>query len=380
MKIAVVFTGIGVLPERRNNVSGHVQIPLKTCELLRDAGHSPVLIATRQEDGKALPACLPTDVPLELVADGRRRGQFGRQNQKSGYQIWQLVKQVRQTVAVIKKQEADIVHVFGFERMVKYGGLLKFFCGKPVVVTLLGQKPSKKWSRLYRYVDRVTCLTKSVADQWGILGERLSVIRPGVVRDMTHHRDSTEPVQRNRVLFWREASAFGGADLCVEAFDQLAPKFPDIQFDFAVRRYKDEVPGLDDLAQRHTNVTIHRFPYEGGLSLEQLIDESLVTVLPYRELSIEPQLAVVETLSVGCPVICSDIRCLPELVEPGITGWTIPSGDAQALTKVLGEALSDPKKLNDMRESVAVEFKKKWSWSNYDEQVQNLYRELLAQA
>ena len=49
MRVAVIFTGIGVLPERRNNVSGHVQIPLKTCELLQQAGHNVTLIATRQD-------------------------------------------------------------------------------------------------------------------------------------------------------------------------------------------------------------------------------------------------------------------------------------------------------------------------------------------
>lgn len=376
MKIAVLLTGIGVLPERRNNVSGHVQIPLKTCELLNEVSHETIIIATRQADGNALPACLPDDTPVKFVPDGRKRGQLGYQNARPGYNMFALLKQIRNTVKLIKQEKVDVVHVFGFERMIKFAGLIKLLTGKPVVATLMGGRPSKKWKWVYGKVDHVTCLTQSVASHWSWLGDRISVNRPGVVRNMTIP-DPCEPDSRNRVLFWREASLFGGADLCIKAFDVLAPKFPKINFDFAVRRNKDEVPELEPLAQKHSNVNIHRFPYEGGKTLEQLIDESIVAVLPYRDLSIEPQMAVVETLSVGCPVISSDIRCLPELVVTDKTGWTVPNEDIPALTAAIEYVLENTDKAKSMRPNVGIEFHERWNWDSYREKLGAIYDSVL---
>ena len=111
MNVAVVLTGIGVLPERRENVSGHVQIPLKTCEMLRDAGVHVTIVATAQSDGTAMPACLPNGVEVTLVTDGRQRGQLGRQNGRRGYKFLDLMHQIRETVAAVRAVDADIVHV-----------------------------------------------------------------------------------------------------------------------------------------------------------------------------------------------------------------------------------------------------------------------------
>ena len=375
MRVAVIFTGIGVLPERRNNVSGHVQIPLKTCELLQQAGHNVTLIATRQDDGKAMPACLPENVPVKIVTDGRKRGQFGKQNYKSGYHLFALFRQIRETLKHIRECDADIVHVFGFERMVKFGGLLKMLGRRPVVVTLLGQKPSSKWRMLYNRVDRIFCLTKNVASGWSGFGSKVRVIYPGVVKDLGDPNAGSTPPERDRVLFWREASMMGGADLCLEAYDELASRFPNIKFDFAVRRNKDEVPGVDELAEKHPNVNVHRFPYEDGMTLEWLMARTLVTVLPYRALTIEPQLAVVETLAAGCPVICTDIKSLPELVIDGQNGWTVPGEDSQKLTAAIENALNNPELLEKMHKTVADDFRSRWNWDNYCSELQKSYKE-----
>ena len=314
MRILYVMTGIGVLPERRENVSGHVQIPLKTCELGRDEGHEVAVIATAQADGTAMPACLPDGVHVDLVSDGRRRGELGKQNSRNGIRIFSVIKQIWQSVLIIRRYKPDVIHVFGFERMVILGGVLKLIVRLPVVVTVLGRTPRPMLSWLYRRIDSLLTLTDSVASDWSTVRSDIEVIRPGVVRDLSA-QDGEEV--KDRVLFWREASEFGGADLCLLAFEKLAPKYPDVNFCFAIRHNKNEVKGLSESTQRHPNIHVYRFPYNDGVTLEDLIESSVCAVLPYRALSIEPQMAVVETLAVGCPVITTNIRCLPELVIHG---------------------------------------------------------------
>ena len=374
MKVQYVMTGIGVLPERRDNVSGHVQLPLKTCELLRDSGHSVAILATAQSDGSAMPSCLPENVVVDIVSDGRKRGQLGKQNSKNGFRFFPLIKQVLQTISIIRSRRPDIIHVFGFERMVAFAGILRFATRIPVVVTVLGQTPSLRKKRLYNQIGSIHSLTDSVAKDWSTLGVPVSVIRPGVVRSVASAQNVP---MRRRVLFWREASVFGGADTCLAAFVELAPRYPNIEFCFAVRHNKDEIPELELESRRHENISIYRFPYTDCESLEQLIESSLFAVLPYRELSIEPQMTVVEPLSVGCPVVTTNIRCLPELVEHGDNGLVIPCGDTNALTDAISMLLDNPDFLSWDRKRIVDEFEKKWNWPLYADQIKDLYDEQL---
>jgi len=60
-------------------------------------------------------------------------------------------------------------------------------------------------------------------------------------------------------------------------------------------------------------------------------------------------LVVNEAMNLECPVIVTDhVGCGPDLVIPGRTGWIYPTGDVAALSRCLGEALSDPERLRAM--------------------------------
>ena len=371
MRILYVLTGIGVLPERLENVSGHVQIPLKTCELMRDSGHEVSIVATAQSDGTAMPACLPEGVHVDLVTDGRRRGQLGKQNARDGIYIFAAIKQVLETILLIHRLKPDVIHVFGFERMVALAGVLKLCSlNTPVFVTVLGRPPRSFLTWLYRRVNRVLALTDSVARDWFDAVSDVHVIRPGVVRHLGQHNMRGN---LDRVLFWREASKFGGGDLCLDVFDELAPLFPHVEFSFAVRHNKDEVKDLEKIADRHPNLSVHRFPYSNGETLEQMIQSSLCVVLPFRALSIEPQMTVVETLATGCPVITSDVRCLPELVQHGKNGIVIESGSKEQLREALESVLNGDFEFAWERERIASEFEQVWNWNTYTSSLTEIY-------
>ena len=44
----------------------------------------------------------------------------------------------------------------------------------------------------------------------------------------------------------------------------------------------------------------------------------------------------------GRPVISTYVAGIPELVEPGSTGWLVPAGDEIALSDVMREVLAAP--------------------------------------
>ena len=377
MHVAIVMTGIGVLPSWTNNVSGHAQVPIKTADLLLTKGFKVSLVATSQEEGTSLPNFMPENLDLKIVTDGRRREKLGYRNSKQGYKIINLYRQVSETLHAVK--DADIVHVFGFERMVRYAAILKFFSKKKVVVTVLGGKPIGMLGNLYKSIDYVAFTTKYTRNVWqNYFGNNSTVTYPGIVKHLADKEAISSDSKRNHVLFWREATYLGGGDLCVSAFKKLAPMFPDFQFSFAIRnKNEEEVPGLIELEKAYNNVGIYRFPYEGTLSLEELINKSVFAVLPYRDLTIDPQMTVLETLATGCPVVCSDIRSLPEIVKAGKNGWLFGANSADELTTLIQRILleSEYKKMN--RQSISDELYDVWNWRKYIESLEDVYTKLI---
>ena len=240
---------------------------------------------------------------------------------------------------------------------------------KPVLVTVLGRSPRTGLSWLYRRLDNLLTLTDSVASDWSAIRSDIEVIRPGVVRSL---HSSQNCGSRYRVLFWREASELGGADLCLKSFEDLATKYQNLKFCFAVRHNKNEVEGLNASAEKHSNIEVFRFPYSDGMSLEKLIEESICVVLPYRALSIEPQMTLVETLAVGCPVVTTDIRCLPELVNHGKNGLVLKSNNSKAISCAIENIISGKSGISD-RDTIAKEFSQVWNWDVYRDSLINIY-------
>ncbi|EKP94118.1 glycosyltransferase [Thermaerobacter subterraneus] len=53
-------------------------------------------------------------------------------------------------------------------------------------------------------------------------------------------------------------------------------------------------------------------------------------------------LAILEAMAAGVPVVATAAGGIPEAVEPGITGFLVPPGDAVATARCLGRLLADP--------------------------------------
>ncbi len=57
MKIGVIVSAIDGQEGYENNVSGHIQVPLRSCNELLDAGHDVQLITNEFGEGRSLPFC-----------------------------------------------------------------------------------------------------------------------------------------------------------------------------------------------------------------------------------------------------------------------------------------------------------------------------------
>jgi len=381
MRIGVFVSGIGVLPGYENSVSGHSQVALKTADLLAQAGHEVHLLITLQHEGLVLPSCLPKGIPVHVLTNGRYRGQVGVEHRRrGGYQPLAIFRQLRETFNLVRKLKLDILHLFGFERTVALAGLLRLIrlpC--PTTVTAYRRPKSSHWIKLAKYAGPILTATKHAQEGWQQQGIPAIQLRHGVIRELNTELDSTLPPVRKRVLFWRILTEEAGGDLCVAAYDQLASQFKEISFDFALRPNAHEVADVEQIANRHENVHVFRYPYDKGESIAKYVSESLCALFPFRRLTIEPQLAIAETLAAGTACIGSNRFSIPELIVPGRTGELVDTDSPQDLIQTLSRLLTDKKKLIQMCENAQTEFTSVWNWDNYVDQLVAVYQETTSQ-
>jgi glycosyltransferase involved in cell wall biosynthesis len=82
-------------------------------------------------------------------------------------------------------------------------------------------------------------------------------------------------------------------------------------------------------------------------------------------------LVILEAMEAGLPVVASAVSGIPEVVEPGVTGWLVPAEDANALAAALSELRDDPEGARRLgaagRESVAGRFSVERASATWDQ-------------
>jgi len=367
------------------NVSGHVQMPLHAMRLLADAGHEVHLITNPPTDDRPdLPDMLPSNITVHYVKDGRKRTKVvdGVGGKSTGISIMSFVKQIRQIKTIIKDRDIELLHSYGYGGTATLTAMLGFAGVRiPKIVTLYGLRDvnSAKDSVFRNMWNRLTLVspTSYVAELCTQSNLDVTTVRHGSIRDFVNELGENPITPMPRVLFWRDPTLENGADICVEAFNTLAPQYPDVSFEMAIRPHWNEIDGIEELEAAHANVHVHKFPYKDGVNLADLVTGSCIIALPFREHSIHPQLAIAESLSAGVPVVTSDLCSAPELVQDGVTGRVVPVGDVQATTEAIDQLLSEPELAKTMGTNASASMKKKWGWQHYVEEICTVYEKAL---
>jgi len=374
MKVGVFVTGACWPPEYHAVLSGHVQLPIMAAKLLADAGHRVTFITTKPRPGDTLPGGLPETVSVHIVehaSRGRPLMPDGRMlRSKAPQQFWQLL-------SYLKNDPFDVVHFFGGNRTglllacLQWAGVSSkaFFTPLKRPRVTSSNFHSLPLKVIFGRLDKVIAMTQYVRHGWEPLcGEGTCVtLYPGIVNDMFETLPNT---RRDSVLFWRRGDYENGADLAAKSFQELAPRYPQFRFVFAVGH--DNV-GLVSLGSRVPNIDVHRYPYEKGVSIKNLLRSAIFAVHPFRSLSMNPQMAILETLYAGVPVITTRVESNDELIHEGDTGLVIPPNDERALTDAIALLLEDVALCERMAENARPRAIETWTWEIFQKGLLDLY-------
>ena len=87
-------------------------------------------------------------------------------------------------------------------------------------------------------------------------------------------------------------------------------------------------------------------------------------------------LVALEAMACGTPVVASQVGGLAFLVQDGVTGYTVPSGDPQALCDRLTKLIMDDELRREMGER-AASFAKEYAWDIITDRIISLYNQVM---
>jgi glycosyltransferase involved in cell wall biosynthesis len=158
-------------------------------------------------------------------------------------------------------------------------------------------------------------------------------------RVLARHESAARRASKiKRFTYVGRLSAEKGINDLLEAFARLCAKTGDARLDIV-----GAGPLKAQLTARVAELNLaHAVNFLGAKSIDEigeLFMESTALVLPSHS---EPWgLVVNEALSYGCPVVVSSVcGCVPDLVIPGVTGYSFPVGDIEALTHAMLAAIA----------------------------------------
>lgn len=167
---------------------------------------------------------------------------------------------------------------------------------------------------------------QSLIHDYGVAGDRVAVIPPGVNLKLwprPEPREGTGPV---RILFVGGDFARKGGEVLLSAFAglshscelHLVTKAP-VESNGHVFVYRDATPNSEVLRNLYATADIFVLP-------------TLADCFP---------LVVQEALAAGLPVISTDVGAISEAVVPNVTGVLVPPGDVSALRGAIEDLASD---------------------------------------
>jgi glycosyltransferase involved in cell wall biosynthesis len=158
-----------------------------------------------------------------------------------------------------------------------------------------------------------------------------------------------------------------GVDVLVEAMGRLG-------------RHRLDVVGDGPERSRLEALAAARAPgrvrFHGSVTKDRVADllrSAAVAVMPSRCHENQP-MAVLEAFACGVPVVATKLGGLPELVQPGRYGETVPAEDPAALAAAVARLLADPAEAFAMGQAARRHAEQQFSPKRHLERLEEAYR------
>ncbi len=290
-----------------------------------------------------------------------------------------LARQHRACSRIVEDFRPDVIHLHGMSRSMLPFILQQKRRRRPALVTLHDnltyRGPLHMAGSVLGRVDTIAAVSeymrKEALDFDPRLEKRLVTVRNALPEPASAF---TPPPAPRHILMPGRMVKDKGIDLAIQAFLQVASRFPDavltIAGDGEERTHLEALARDSEFAPRISFLGV--VPPE---KMPQLIANHALVLMPSRWQ--EPfGLVALEASQMGRPVIASRVGGIPEIIEDGVTGLLFEKGDVAGLTQALHSLLEDSAKCARMGRAaqahVSSDFRFEKLLSHYEE----LYRSI----
>lgn len=277
----------------------------------------------------------------------------------------------------IRKIKPDIVHC----QTIQMGlpcCLAKKICKIPYVVWCHGFDVYFPWKFKKIISDivlsnagAIVALTAHMKSEVEKICRKEIIVLPNGVDLQKFGRPKKEHLGQN-ILFVGGLRKVKGIEYLIQAFEIISPKFP--QAKLLLSGDGPEKENLRKLAEN--SGAKEKIVFLGHLPENELVERMAcadVFVLP--SLSEGFPLVVPEAMASGLPIVATNVRGLPEIIEDGKNGFLAEPGNAEQLAEKISLILSD----KDLAQRISQNNKEKsrqYSWDEIALQTEIIYNKL----
>jgi len=174
----------------------------------------------------------------------------------------------------------------------------------------------------------------------------------------------------NDILFFGDSKKERGFDFVFK----LAKMLDDLRFKILIRwEGKDGVSLLKKM-KKLKNTTVLFYPY--SKSLEKIVLQSKIIVLPFRWLAMRPPLSVIESMALGKCVVTSKMRGNEEVIKNGKNGFMVNFNNLDQATAIIKSLVKNNKERKKIGSLAKKTIENLYSYDEY-KKIHNFYLSLL---
>lgn len=204
---------------------------------------------------------------------------------------------------------------------------------------------------------------------------RASYIPNGVDVDFFSPEGAMKDPNRLVLICPRRWAPTKGVIYLARAMALLSPRYQERLTVLFAGSDSDDYPWYrDQVLEVLSRVPSNAYKLLGNLNQEELKSSfSIADVVVIPSLMEATSLAAMEGMACGLPVLSSNVGGMPDVVEPGRTGWLVPSEDPNALADVIVEIIDGKYDVSLMGERASHFVREHRSWKEIAGRVEKVY-------
>jgi alpha-maltose-1-phosphate synthase len=173
-------------------------------------------------------------------------------------------------------------------------------------------------------------------------------------------RRARPDAERPVIVFAGRAESVRGLDTLLAAFPAVRARIPGARLRLLLIP-RPELPAILAKAGNAEGVEVVTEPVPDLLAE---LASAQVGTWPFKfdYTTSPPAMAVAEAMSVGLPVVATDVACVRAVLEPGVNGLAVPPADPQALAAALISVLTDELSWHRFAEAGVRSVREKLGW------------------